>query len=991
MQSKIETQELIEPEVYRTTIPCATYRIQFNKDFTFKQAMEVIPYLAELGISHIYASPFFRARPGSMHGYDIIDHQVMNPEIGTTEEFNELVATLRSHGMGLIVDFVPNHMGIGSDNPWWIDVLENGAASAYASYFDIDWAPVKRELFGKVLIPVLGESYGNILASGQLKLAFACDTGKISINYYDHHLPLDPVSYPVVLGQRLDELKEDLGETDPDLLEYLSVLSAFERLPNHIEPVGFAQRIGEKVVQMRRLSSLCHRSKRVRAFVDENIEHFNVIEGEPASMQRMHDLLEAQPYRIAYWRVASDEINYRRFFDINDLAAIRTEDARVFNDIHSLVFDMAAERLIDGIRIDHPDGLFDPETYFRRLQQVCAERLGIDFRPQNSSGGELHRTLPVYVVAEKILAPFEQLEESWLIHGTTGYDFMDTLNNLLVAEQNEAHFNSIYEDFIGYKSNYETMKHECKEVILDTVLASELNVLAHRLSRIAESSWFFRDFTLSSLRNAIRNIVVHFPVYRTYTSGHGVPDSAKQFIDWAVALAKRDNGVPWPVLDFVAGVLKGDLDPDVFGITEAEQAFTVRQRMTEFAMQFQQFTGPVTAKSVEDTLFYRYSRLVCLNEVGGEPKRFGTSEAAFHRQNVMRQEKRPYGMLATSTHDTKRSEDVRARIAVLSEIPDRWRERVFKWSKLNEQHKPVVDEESIPDRNDEYMLYQNIVGAFPYDDRSDESIADFRERIKQYVLKAIKEAKVHTSWIVPNEAYENGFQDFVERILTPGAQNAFLNDVKEFVDEIAGFGFANALVQTALKQTSPGIPDFYQGNELWDFSLVDPDNRRPVDFEARQAILKGLTQPGVERRWKDGSIKMFVATTLLKYRKLNPELFTAGTYTPLETSGEGSAHVLGFLRQHEADGAIVIVPMKLAALFAGAKASIDPKDLERSFKMLGSSQLWGDTKVTLPAEFSGKQLTNLFTGEQLIAESTALNVAALFTEFPIAVLTTSGA
>jgi (1->4)-alpha-D-glucan 1-alpha-D-glucosylmutase len=975
MQSKAKPQNQTEEQGYKTTIPSATYRIQFNKDFTFLQALEIVPYLAKLGVSHIYASPFFRARPGSMHGYDIIEHSEFNPEIGTAEDFNELIATLRAHGMGLIVDFVPNHMGIGSDNPWWMDVLENGPASAYAQYFDIDWMPIKKELFGKVLIPVLGDSYGTILESGQLKLSFESESGKLRVNYYDHAMPLDPVSYPVVLGQNLDALKEQLGGDNFDVLEYQSILSALEMLPGHLEPVGFAQRIGEKNVQMRRLSRLCQRSKAISEFLQTNVERYNGDDSEDEPrMQRMHELLEMQPYRLAYWRVASDEINYRRFFDINDLAAIRTEDVRVFNEIHSLIFDLAAEKLIDGIRIDHPDGLFDPETYFRRLQQVCADRLGIEFKPQSKTGGQLHSTLPIYVVAEKILAPFETLEESWLVHGTTGYEFMDTLNNLVVAEENEAAFNSIYEDFIGRKSNYEEMRHECKEVILDNVLSSELNVLAHRLSRIAETSWHFRDFTLTNLRAALRNIVVYFPVYRTYTTASHVPDSSRQFVDWAVKLAKRNTGVPWSVYDFVAGVLKSDLDPQAFGVTDVDQVFQVREQFADFAMRFQQFTGPVTAKSIEDTLFYRFNRLICLNEVGAEPKRFGTSAAAFHRQNSLRQEKRPYSMLATSTHDTKRSEDTRARIAVLSELPEQWRERLHKWSRFNEQFKTKLDEELIPDRNDEYLLYQNIVGAFPPGDRSAAEMANFCDRIKQYAMKAIKEAKVHTSWIVPNETYENAIQQFVEKILTPNAQNDFLTDIQDFVDYIMPFGLANGLTQVVLKLTSPGVPDFYQGNEIWDFSLVDPDNRRPVDFDARQKMLEsGHSQ------WGDGSIKMHVTNELLEFRKTNPDLFTAGRYIPLDVVGDKSHHVLAFARVADnGETAIVAVPLKLAAAF---NAPFSPS-------LFANKELWGDTAITLPADLNLAGLTNLFTQHSINTETGTLSVPTLFADFPIAVLVT---
>ena len=718
VSSQLETvkKTALERSTASTIVPNATYRFQFNKEFTLKQGMELIPYLAQLGISHCYASPLLKARPGSTHGYDIIDHKELNPEIGTLEDLAHFVIELRKHDMGLILDIVPNHMGIGQDNAWWMDVLENGPASMYVDYFDIDWQPVKDDLRGKVLLPILGEQYGSVLQNGQLALEFAPERGALFLRYFEHVVPLNPVSYPTVLGLRLNVLKERVGADNEQVLEYLSILSAFQHLPNHIEPVGFSERIREKRTQMKRLAVLCRENPEIRQFIEQNLTEFEVKPDNPAILQRMHNLLEAQAYRLAHWRVASDEINYRRFFDVDSLAAIRTEDPRVFSEMHDMVVKLIGERLIDGLRIDHPDGLYDPADYFLQLQTAAANQYQCkfdvdaqDFRPNE---------LPIYLVVEKILAPFEHLEQNWAVNGTVGYDFLNSVNEILICSDNEGAFDDIYEQVIGSRINYDDLKRHCKHVILDNVLNSELNVLAHRLSRIAESSWFFRDFTLNSLRQALREVLSCFPVYRTYIVPGKVNKVARQYIDWAVGLAKRHStSLHTDIYDFVRQVLTMELAERAREFSSEVDPEKFKQAVEVFAMKFQQFTGPVMAKSVEDTMFYRYNRFVGLNEVGGEPQKFGGSISAFHHQNQIRQQKRPYELLSTSTHDTKRSEDVRTRLAVLSEIPQMWQERLTAWTRFNRSRKVQIEDEYAPDANDEYLIYQTIVGAFPLADQ----------------------------------------------------------------------------------------------------------------------------------------------------------------------------------------------------------------------------------------------------------------------------------
>ena len=991
----------------QTIIPNATYRFQFNKEFPLRRAVKLIPYLAHLGVSHCYASPLLKANPGSMHGYDIVNHKELNSEIGTPEDLDYFVSELKRHGLGLILDIVPNHMGISANNPWWMDVLENGPASLYADYFDIDWHPVNEELFGKVLLPILGESYGSVLQSGQLKIEFKPGKGALMLRYYDHSVPINPVSYPIVLGRRLNVLNERFGADHADVLEYMSILTGFQHLPNHIEPVGFSERIREKKTQMKRLAVLVKQNPKIGEFIEQNLSDFDVKPGDSAALERLHNLLEAQAYRLAFWRVSSDEINYRRFFDVDSLAAIRTEDGRVFTEMHELVFEWVKTGKVDGLRIDHPDGLYDPAHYFAQLQTECAGIFDLQFDPEDDVP---QNKLPIYIVVEKILAPFEHLEQDWKVHGTVGYEFLNAVNDVFIESQHEQTFTDIYEEFIGEKVDYEELKHRCKLLILDTVLASELNVLSHHLHRIAQSSWFFRDLTLNSLKAALRQVLSHFPVYRTYGSPAKVDKSVRQYIDWAVGSAKRrSSALHANVYDFVRQVLTMELVEKAKQYSSNKDPESFAKSITNFAMKFQQFTGPVMAKSVEDTAFYRFNRFVGSNEVGGEPQKFGATLASFHHQNNWRQQKHPYEMLSTSTHDTKRSEDVRARLAVLSEIPDIWREKVFTWARMNRSRKMQLEEqEAAPDANDEYLIYQTMVGVCPID-HSAESLKNFADRVEQYILKAAKESKRHTSWLSQNQPYEAALSSFVQKSLAASSTNPFLDDLLSFQRKIVPLGLINSLSQTLLKTTCPGVPDVYQGCELWDFSLVDPDNRRPVDYEARWRTLFEMREfldnmidddtvvesaageqeeflAQILQDWTSGRPKQFVLSAALRLRTKHPKLFTEGRYIALETTGARAENVLAFARLHEKLLSITVAPIMVASAVCKDAESELPDDPQ---KLVSSPDFWRDTAIVLPTGLQIDQLQNMFTLENLPIQDAKIQLSDILQKFPVGLLRAS--
>ncbi|MGH8508573.1 MAG: malto-oligosyltrehalose synthase [Gammaproteobacteria bacterium] len=957
-------------------IPCATYRLQFNYAFTFSAATALVPYLSELGVSHGYASPLLKARPGSLHGYDIIAHDELNPEIGSRADFEHLCDTLAVHGMGLILDLVPNHMGVmGSDNAWWLDVLENGPASRFARFFDIDWAPLKEELRGKVLLPILGDRYGSALERGELVLHFDATAGAFFVSYFEHRLPLDPREYPRLLRRRLTVIELQLGPESAALHELKSVITAFEHLPLRADthPDKIAERHRDKEIHKQRLARLCAAELTIARALEDAVADYNGTPGKPESFQLLHELLEAQPYRIADWHVAFVEINYRRFFDVNDLAALRMEDPEVFNLTHRFVLDLLGVGHVNGLRIDHPDGLYDPAGYFRSLRCRTAEALGARAGGAPSARG-------IYTIAEKILAAHEHLPEDWSIEGSTGYDFANLLNGLFIDPRGEQPLTRLYHAIVRERVDFDELLYDCKKRIMKHALASELNVLAHQLERIANADWYTRDFTLNELRHALAEIVAWMPVYRTYVSDRQITAADERYVDWAVSRArKRSSAVDTSIFDFIREVLlrRAFKDKDA----------SLQEAVTRFAMQLQQFTAPVMAKGLEDTACYRYHRLLSINEVGGDPRRFCVSLTAFHAANLERAKRWPHALLATSTHDSKRSEDVRARINAISELAEEWREQVRRWSRLNRSRRGRVNGEPVPSRNTEYAIYQTLTGIWPLGDLDDAAYQDFCRRIEGYLIKAAREAKEETNWTSPNAGYEVRLCAFVRALLERSEKNLFLAQFLPFQQRIARLGLFNSLSQTFLKLTVPGVPDLYRGNELWDFSLVDPDNRRPVDYAHRQALLAELKDhmSGTRGRLaakvrtlveslEDARIKLYLIWKTLKTRRDHAELFRNGSYVPLSVSGSKSEHVCAFARQCGEETIIAVAPRLYAVLMK------DPAALP-----LGPT-VWQDTRIELPDGMVARAGYNVFTAETIPRGSRAWLLSNVLAHCPIALV-----
>ncbi len=943
-------------------IPLATYRLQLGPHLTFDDAAALASYLAALGISDCYTSPFFETSSKGSHGYDVSDHNSIRGELGGEAAFGRFSQALARHGLGLLIDLVPNHMGIaGNRNGWWLDVLENGPGSPYAHVFDIDWAPAKPELAGKVLLPVLGDQYGVVLERGELQLEL--NEGVFTIRYHDTVLPLAAHSYTRILGQRIDELEAGLGPEHPGLLElkalntwFASVTPRADRDPE--QPRG--RRPHDKARGVERLAALLRQSPEVRTFVEGNVRRFNGTPDDPRSFDLLDALLSEQAYRVAFWRVAGEEINYRRFFDINELAAIRMEDPQVFAETHHLIFRLVGEGQVTGLRVDHPDGLYAPAEYFRDLQRECA-------RVRSATSPEAGRDF--YIVAEKILSPGEPLPQTWAIAGTTGYEFLNLLNGVFVDRSQARRMEHLYTRLIKERPPFAEVVYESKHLVMRTAMPSELNMLAHRLDAMSEKHRSSRDFTLGSLTRALAEIIANFPVYRTYVGEdpRGPSERDREYIARAVVQAKRRTPLMSPsIYDWIQDVLTLRYPPWADDVDRRERL--------EFALRFQQITAPVTAKGYEDTALYRFNRLVSLNEVGADPSRFGTPLAEFHAAMAERQRTYPHGLSATSTHDTKRGEDVRARINVLSEIPDEWRRRVMRWQKLNRKHRTVVDAQPTPGANTEYLIYQTLVGAWPI------SV----ERLRAYLSKAVHEAKSHTSWVNPNVRYNEAIARFGEAILDPARSPRFLEDFVAFQARVSHFGAFNSLAQTLVKITAPGVPDFYQGSELLDLNLVDPDNRRPVDWQLRRGMLDDLTRAtamGCNRAAfaqelmkakEDGRVKLYVIREALACRRAHPALFSEGEYRPLEVQGPLAEHALGFARLGKDAVALTIVPRLLA------RRAIEEPPLGLVY--------WGDeTRVLVPVE-AGPHLVNPLTGERLDVEGGVLPLARAFACFPVALL-----
>jgi (1->4)-alpha-D-glucan 1-alpha-D-glucosylmutase len=940
--------------------PRCTYRLQFNRQFTFVQARELAPYLEALGVSDAYASPYFQARAESLHGYDITDHNKLNAAIGSREEYDAWIQELHAHDLGQVLDFVPNHMGIGESlNTWWQDVLENGPSSPYAKYFDIDWRPLKADLHDKVLLPILGDQYGRVLERCELKVHF--EAGSFFLCYYNHELPIAPGTYRHILQVALENLSE--FKTEEFYAEFQSILTALDYLPRRTEsdPEKIAERAREKEIIKRRLERRCEEAPQVQQAIEKALTEINGTPGDPRSFDKLDELLNAQAYRLAFWRVAAEEINYRRFFDINDLAAIRMELPEVFEATHQLLLELVRSGAVTGLRIDHPDGLYLPREYFEKLQKRCAEAIGIPLPPDGRA---------IYMVVEKILTGDEPLSKDWPIHGTTGYDFANQVTQLLVDETAETAITTTFRRFIGHSMHFGHLVYAKKRQVMRLALANDVNVLGNMVDRLSEQNRWFRDFTLQALSMAVRETIACFPVYRTYVeSDRPVSDEDRQVIERAIAAAKRRNpGIEESVFNFLRDILLLRFPENLDETAHEEHA--------HFVLKFQQCTGPIMAKGVEDTLFYIFNRLAALNEVGGEPQQFGSGVRGFHQRNEQRQRDWPASLLATSTHDTKRSEDTRARMIAISEIPQMWRQFIQRARTLNRRFKTKIDDVEAPDANEEYLLYQTLLGTWPVDasgaaERS--APPEYIERIQAYMDKALNEAKVNTSWIQPNAPWLGAVRDFVAKILQPSGKNRFLPMLHPMVQEIARLGAINSLTQALLKFTCPGVPDIYQGNEIWDFSLVDPDNRRPVDYKLRHDMLEALANadPGqLMQQWPDGRIKMFLTQRLLRFRREHPDLFRNGDYRPLEVSGAFTDCAISFTREFGDRQMVVVTPRLVSRV---------------GFPPL--AEKWQDTAVELPETFAAKGWRDIFTGSDLRCENRRLPLSDVFRSLPFAVLT----
>ncbi len=898
-------------------IPTATYRIQFNSAFGFENAHQIISYLSDLGISDFYASPIFKARAGSTHGYDVVDANQINPELGTEETFDYLINEVKKHGMGWLQDIVPNHMAYDSENQLLMDVLEHGPDSDYTDYFDIIWNAPNADRTQPILAPLLGDFYGDCLDKGEIQLQYAASG--LSVNYYGLKLPLKLESYAQFLTHNLGQLTRSLGRNHPDFVKLLGILYILKTVPSEVtgkqrqDQISFVKGI---------LWDLYDANPEIKAFVDQNIIDFNGEPGRSESFNLLNNLLSEQFFRLTFWKVGAEEINYRRFFTVNELISMKVEELKVFNATHGLIFKLVESGTFTGLRIDHIDGLYNPTQYLDRLRQRVGDNL--------------------YITVEKILELTEDLLPNWPIQGATGYEFLNYANGIFCQTTNEAQFDEIYAHIAETRVPYAEMVTDKKHLILERNLAGDIDNLTQLLKYISTKNRYSNDFTLNGLKRALVEVLIQFPVYRTYINqlqdSRKKPSSEKQHQDLYVKAVIEKAKVILPLLlnelNFIEKVLLLQYE-DTLSQTEKDQ-------WLYFVMRLQQYTGPLMAKGAEDTALYVYSRLISLNEVGGNPGHFGVTIDEFHQFNQKRQTNWNHTMNATATHDTKRGEDVRARLNVLSEIPVAWEKQASTWSAINHAYRTNTNGLEMPAKNDEYFFYQTLLGAFPF---VAEEYPQFIDRIKDYVIKAVREAKVHSAWLHTNSAYEEAFTEFVDKVLEISDQNQFLREFQPFQQWVSHYGTFNSLAQVLLKLTAPGVPDFYQGTELWDFSLVDPDNRRPVDFEHRSHLLQSLktasqtnvlslVQELLNTR-TDGRIKLFLIYRVLHFRNQYSTLFEQGKYVPLAVTGKFQDHIVSFARIEGTQMAIVVVPRLLTSI---VQPEEDPL----------SEKIWGDTQIELP-------------------------------------------
>jgi len=971
-------------------VPVSTYRVQMHKDFSFADAQGILGYLKQLGIGDFYSSPIFEARPGSMHGYDLTRHDRLNPELGGNQGFASFSAELQRQGMGLLLDIVPNHMGVGNDSVWWQDVLENGHASRYSEYFDIDWKPLKPAMRNKLLLPILGNQYGTELESKHIQVSI--EDGLAKIHYYDHSMPVAPRTVHLIFEQR-----EGGDNPAPDF--FRDLLQAIEELPPH--ETSDDELREKRQAELRELLPKLRdalRSEEMQPVIQKALTQINGIEGDPHSFDRLHALLDAQPYRLASWRTSAEEINYRRFFDVNDLVGLRMENPEVFAATHCLIRSLMASQQVTGLRIDHCDGMFNPRQYLIRLQLLyLASQCAGPAPKQETAANAIERSVldpvrgydwsqsqgPLYTVVEKILEPREYLPSEWPVRGTSGYDFVYLANGIFIQSANEKRFNILYAQLLGHPADPDEIIYRSKLQVMQTALASEVYALTNLLSRIAASNRKARDFTDNILETVLRHTIAAFPVYRTYIDDrgeYGARDVA--FLRFAIARAKRLNpDVDASAFDFLRETL-------LLQNTLTSTRQKPDPQILYFALKFQQLTGPVMAKGVEDTAFYVYTRFLSSNEVGGSAKSFGISLDTLHQSNQERLRHSPDTMLTTSTHDTKRSEDVRNRLNVLSEIPQLWSSSVHRWQRMNAKFKQKMEDGRVaPDNNEEYLLYQTILGAWPWQMETPQARENFLDRIKQYAFKALSEAKVNLSWINPDPDYIKAVHAFITAILMPGPkgkESPFVASLNSLLPQLRFFGAVNSLSQVVLKIAVPGVPDFYQGNELWELTLVDPDNRRPVDYRLRAGYLDGLQSlaeregaPAVCRdvlsNLADGRVKLWTTHCALQLRRKEHEIFRRGEYIALEMAGERQENLIAFLRRDARSGRSVLAALPRFAC-----------SLMRGKLEMPLGQAWGNDQLRIPVA-AGTRYTNVFTGESLtVPEEQVLPLSAVFKMYPVA-------
>lgn len=942
-------------------IPVATYRVQFSRGFTFQDAIALIPYLKGLGVTDLYASPIFRARPGSAHGYDVISPVALNPELGTEQDFEQLCCELAANDIGLMLDIVPNHMAASSDNPWWTDVLENGPSSPYAQFFDINWDPAQRpatppiswrlDQEEKLLLPILGAPYGTVLENQEIELVH--EEGDFFLRYYSAKLPVDPSSYASILRQGFDQWSGSLWPGHPAVATLRELIDEFEKLPSRTATDWelLEIRVRDKDLLKEKLRRLAQTHPEAGEQIRQAVDLHRGRKGDSRSFDLLDRLIASQPYVLAYWKVAREKINYRRFFDVSELVGLRIEDEAVQQATHALIYRLVKEGKATALRIDHIDGLYDPQLYLERLRAAAPD---------------------AYIVVEKILMEDESLPRSWPVSGTTGYDFLGTVNSLFVHPAGLDALTRLYGRITGSKDHFEDVAYREKKRMLDALFAGEMLALGLHLDLLAESDRHARDLSAGELRQALIEVTACLPVYRTYIRSFEVSQADYAIVGRTLAKARdRNPSITPAVFDFIEQVLLLRL-PD--GTSEQ-----IRLQWLRFVMRWQQLTGPVTAKGVEDTALYVYNRLVSLNDVGGVQRAISAEE--FHSTNTRRRARWPATMNATSTHDTKRSEDVRARINVISEMPAEWTRTVLRWQRMNRGLVKDHNGGRAPSANDEYLIYQALLGAWPL---CEEQVPQFRERMKQYVVKAAREAKVETSWVRPDEVYESCLAGFVDALLRSDSDNRFLPEFRLLQEKIAFHGAINSLSQVLLKILSPGIPDFYQGSVLWDFSLVDPDNRRPVDFETRLNLLEELRSwdhvnvsslvDTLLEKWRDGGVKLYLTYKALRFFHAHRALLLEGDYRPIEVEGPRKEHAIAFARHQNAEWAIAAVPR-----FVSRFSNTGRFPLGRP--------AWRDTLLHLPQGAPSTWL-NLLTRETLVATAAqTLEVHRVFHRFPVALLT----